>query len=365
MLTIPHGFAPLISPDGSQVACGLNDVQLVHLPSGAVEHLDVGGEANRCGWHDGKVVVSKYHAAGRELLNGPMMPPLNQNAGYMPIRAVLNGHVVSSANLTHYIDGQPVSYDAKESAIEDFDGRFYIYKPHDTWNLLVLDTDEELITIIRAPVTNAVVWTHPDAFPRVFANLANRGTIFHKDEDGMIWHQFQPGEFRGALSDGPDGPWAWTCGQFPDGTPFVCGRPFSDLTGPGLILRGLWWAGLQVQWKPHEQRWVIAGYYDGPGGTLYIEPAVDPAQPREVLNLTPAPQEPPAPPTIPNPGTPVPNPGTPPSAPPTPSPVPVYTKQEVQELVNRASSRLPYLLKRLNGPSEMRKAVQRELEVNP
>jgi hypothetical protein len=89
------------------------------------------------------------------------------------------------------------------------------------------------------------------------------------------------------------------------------------------------------------------------------------AKPLPAPTVPTTPQEPP-PPTIPPKAEPtVPTPPSTPTPPPAPPQVPTYTKQEVQELVNRASSRLPYLLKRLNGPSEMRRAVARELEAQP
>lgn len=287
MLNIPNGFKPDLSDDGQTCACGFNEVLSVSLPDGAVTRLDFGGQASAAGFHNGQIVGSKYLLNGRDLIGGPIQVDPTQLPGVNPTRAVARGYVVSSAGGQHFINGKPVGYDAGQSDIETFDGQHYGYKPHNVdpvvWPFFVHDVATLNLQIwIGASVSNAVVWTDQNGRPWVFCNLPGHAAIYNSD--GLIY-QFPQGEFRGALSNGPDGPWAWTCGQFTDGSPFICGRPFSAISGPAIILRGMWWAGMDVKWKPAESRWVVAGYYDGPGGTLYIEPNVDPAQPREVLDF--------------------------------------------------------------------------------
>jgi hypothetical protein len=299
-LAIPDGRLPLLARDGLTCACGTNQAVQVDIRTGQTDVLM--RDAASCGFHHGQIAISKYVAGGRELVHGPITPPVDQNPGYMPQRAVVNGWVVSSARGQHFINGQPVTtYDPVQSTIEDFDGWHYCYKEHEgVWPLVVrnVETQAEVMRIDWA-ISNSVVWTDANGRPWVFANFDGAAVLYRLD--GTLAQRFQQGEYRGALSDGPTQPWAWTCGQFTDGSPFICGRPFSDLSGPGIILRGLWWAGLAVVWRPTDQRWTVAGYYDGQGGVLDIDPDVNPAQPREVLDLGHSQPLPPVPPVEPAP----------------------------------------------------------------
>lgn len=88
---------------------------------------------------------------------------------------------------------------------------------------------------------------------------------------------------------------------------------------------------------------------------------VEAPRPAPAPNPTPVPTPAPVPPIVVTPPTPTPQPVPVPT--PTPQPAPVgFSKQQVTELVSRASNRLPWLLKRLGGPPAMRQAVAEELE---
>lgn len=284
---IPNGRLAIIRrPDGRRIACGNNEVIDVDVPAQA--WTSVMQNAAACGFHGDVIAKSQYVVLpgggyGRHLIDGPVSVPDEQLPGANPVKAVAARHLVSSANGQHFIDGQPVGYAAAGSGIDCFDGQHYGYKPQvgNPWPFVVRNVWQQEVARITDPISNAVVFTDASGDPWTFANLSGAAHLWHKSTHA---HAFQTGEFAGAISFGPDvHPWAWTVGQFSDGSPFICGRPFNDLTGPGIVLRGLWWNAIDVFWK--DGRWILAGF-NNDTGTTDVDDAVDPAQPREALDLT-------------------------------------------------------------------------------
>ncbi len=272
MNQIPNGFRPCISADGLRIAAGFNAVLDIDAKTGHVTTIDTHGEAAWAGWHNGVIAYGQYRPEGRVLVNGPMQPPPSQLPGVNPARAVVNGIVVSSANGQHFINGQPVRYDAQQSNIEDFDGTHFGYKPFNGGQPFMVRNvhTQEVAVQLGEQATECSVFTAPDGTPWVFGNFTGRATIYNRA--GVVYWQFPAGEFAGCLSLGPHGDiYAWTVGQNADGSPFVKGRPFSNLAGEPVVTIQMWWAGFQAVWREHDQRWTAAGYYNGTGGTLYID----------------------------------------------------------------------------------------------
>jgi hypothetical protein len=281
MHAIDNGWKPIFNDDGSKVAFGNGFTRVMDVASGQIS--DVGGVDGAvtvgsrwpCGWFQGSPVTSEQAAGNQRILqaasqiNSQVLPA--QCPGYRPTWAVIRGHIVSSLNGQHFIDGVPQAYPEPNPRwdIDDFNGDFYLYKETDAdpWPVVVRRTNGGIVRRIRANASNARVFTAPDGEAWVFANVDGRAQLF--PPDGSTLHA-PPGEYRGVLTWKDGELLVWTVTIDSDMTPVVLGRPVSDwrADAPAIQLRGLWYGGLEVAVTGDGFR--FAGYFDGPGGRLFV-----------------------------------------------------------------------------------------------
>lgn len=306
MQIVPGGWRPILSDDATMIALGNGFVRLLDVASGRLR--DVGGvdgpatvgSMYACGWHQGKVCISVQDVGNRRtLIGGPIAVPQEQCPGYRPTVAVKNGHVCSSLNGEHFIDGQKMAYADSQSPcwdIDDFDGQYYLYKETDAdpWPMVCRRVDGSLVRRDAGGwYQNARVFTAPDGQPWIFANLNGRAIVV--SPQGIFTSP--AGESRGVLTWHNGELLAWTVLIDRDGSPVLLGRAWSaGMEGPAMQLRGLWFAGLDV--VPTPAGYLFAGYFDGPGGAAYVEtiPYTAPRAPfafaEETLDPVPAVLEP-------------------------------------------------------------------------
>ena len=281
MHSIPNGWKPIISDDGTKVAFGNGFTRVLDLASGRI--TDIGGVDGAvtvgsrwpCGWFQGAPVTSEQAAGTQRLLqaaglSAPVQPA--QCPGYRPTWAVIGGHVVSSLGGVHFIDGTQQNYAEQNPCwdIDDFNGDFYLYKETnaDPWPLVVRKTDGSLVRRIPVAASNARVFTAPDGQAWVFANVDGRAQLFPPDGSTVTG---PPNEYRGVLTWKDGELLVWTVTIDSDMTPVVLGRPLNNwrADAPAIQLRGLWYAGIEVAVASEGFR--FAGYFDGPGGTLFVD----------------------------------------------------------------------------------------------
>jgi hypothetical protein len=282
MHSIGNGWKPIFNDDGSQVAFGNGFTRVMDVASGHIS--DVGGidgdvtVGSRwpCGWFQGTPVTSEQAAGNQRILqastaiNTQVQPA--QCPGYRPTLAVIRGHVVSSLNGEHFVDGVQQAYPEPNSRwdIDDFNGDFYLYKETDAapWPVVVRRTNGGLVRRIHAAASNSRVFTAPDGEAWVFANVGGGAQLFPPDGSTL---NAPPGESRGVLTWKDGELLVWTVTIDSDMTPVLLGRPVGNwrADAPAIQLRGLWFAGLEVAVAGNGFN--FAGYFDGPGGKLFVD----------------------------------------------------------------------------------------------
>lgn len=131
MTVIQGAYKAIPSPDGQLVAYG-NGETFVRFPDGRTERISDGAPS---GWHGRDVAVSRYLPNGRQLVwvnvdtgqETYSSITVEQAAGYFPQVACIDGHVVSSANGVHYLDGKLMPTELGAGVIEAFDGEHILY----------------------------------------------------------------------------------------------------------------------------------------------------------------------------------------------------------------------------------------------
>jgi hypothetical protein len=282
MHAIDNGWKPIFSDDGSKVAFGNGFTRVMDVASGQISDFGgVDGDVTvgsrwPCGWFQGAPVMSEQAAGNQRILkaasqiNTQIQP--TQCPGYRPALAVVRGHVVSSLGGEHFIDGVQQAYPEQNPRwdIDDFNGDFYLYKETDAvpWPVVVRRRDGGFVRRIHVPASNARVFTAPNGEGWVFANVEGTAQLFPPDGSTV---PAPPGEYRGVLTWKDGELLVWTVTIDSDMTPVVLGRPFSNWRAdtPAIQLRGLWYGGLEV--AVASDGFHFAGYFDGPGGRLFVD----------------------------------------------------------------------------------------------